>query len=209
MALIQMDLNPFEKPTQYIWDVHDKLKTRIGLGVSEEEEILPTDSDADVKKKTAALEMKDWLIRFLILFVDPESPFAKIRDFEHRRGECIKSLGDVKGKIPRKVMSEITKRGELYGLIQSEFFKFVHDHDYEMWASLLSAFQTLTDRLRNPKTDTDDVVKITKQIGDVRRELSELERKLFTDTRIMRQVAEEKNNQMITGYAERFAKVFE
>ena len=106
-------------------------------------------------------------------------------------------------------MSEITKRGTLYGLIQYEFFKFVYDHDYEMWASLLSAFQTLTERLRNPNTDTDEMVKITKQIGEVRKELSELERKLFTDSRIMRQVAEEKNNQLITGYAERFAKIFE
>jgi len=106
-------------------------------------------------------------------------------------------------------MGEITKRGTLYGLIQYEFFKFVYDHDYEIWASLLSAFQTLAERLRDPKTDTDEMVKITKSIGDVRKELSELERKLFTDSRIMRQIAEEKNNQLITGYAERFAKIFE
>jgi hypothetical protein len=204
MALISMDLNPFEKPTQYIWDVHDKLRTRLGLSASEDEL-----NEPDAKKKAASLEMKDWLIRFLILFIDPESPFAKIRDFDDRRKQCIESLGDVKGKIPRKAMSEITKRGTLYGLIQYEFFKFVYDHDYEMWASLLSAFQTLTERLRNPNTDTDEMVKITKQIGEVRKELSELERKLFTDSRIMRQVAEEKNNQLITGYAERFAKIFE
>jgi hypothetical protein len=80
MALVAMDLNPFEKPTQYIWDVHDKLKTRIGLSASEDEL-----NEPDAKKKAAALEMKDWLIRFLILFVDPESPFAKIRDFDDRR----------------------------------------------------------------------------------------------------------------------------
>ena len=38
--------------------------------------------------------------------------------------------------------------------------------------------------------------------------IEEIEKKLFSDSRILRQVADEKQRQQITGYAERYARQF-
>lgn len=206
IALSKMEFNPLRRSDEYIWDVYERLKIRTNLSATEEE--LTWENDEDMKKKLKALELKDWLIRFFILFIDPESPYAKIRDFEQRRDKCRQTIGELKGSIPKNVAREINKRGEVYSLIQSEFFKLVHDHDYVMWVSICASFEILTDRLRNPDATTDEMVKITKEINEVRKTLNELEKKLFNDSRILREIADEKQRQQITGYAERYAKTY-
>ena len=203
-----MEFNPLRHPKEYIWDMYERLRIRTQLTATPDE-LIKSNDDAETKKQKAeALEMKDWLIRCFVLFIDPESPFAKIRDFKVRKDKSKEAIGDAKGRIPKKVNKEIESCGPVYQLIQSEFFKLVHDSDYVHWVSLRSIYETLTDRLRNPNIDSDEAVSIVKQIPSVKDNLEEIEKKLFSDSRILRQVADEKQRQQITGYAERYARQF-
>lgn len=203
-----MEFNPLRNPKEYIWNMYERLKIRDQLTATKEEVVKAADDIETKKRKAEALEMKDWLIRFFVLFIDPESPFARIRDFKVRRDKSREAIGDVKGKIPKKIMKEIESCGSIYQLIQSEFFKLVHDSDYVHWVSLRSVYETLTDRLRNPNVATDEAVAIVKQIDTIKENLENVEKKLFSDSRILRQVADEKQRQQITGYAERYARQF-
>jgi len=208
IALTKMEFNPLRNPKEYIWDMYERLRIRDQLTATPDE-LVKSNDDAETKKQKAeALEMKDWLIRFFVLFIDPESPFAKIRDFKVRKDKSKEAIGDAKGRIPKKVNKEIESCGQVYQLIQSEFFKLVHDSDYVHWVSLRSIYETLTDRLRNPNIDSDEAVSIVKQIPSVKDNLEEIEKKLFSDSRILRQVADEKQRNMLTGYAERYARQF-
>ena len=188
--------------------MYERLRIRTELSANPDE-LVKSNDDAETKKqKTESLEMKDWLIRFFVLFIDPESPFAKIRDFRVRKDKSKEAIGDAKGRIPKKVNKEIESCGQIYQLIQSEFFKLVHDSDYVHWVSLRTVYETLTDRLRSPTIATDDAMLIVKQIDMLKENLENVEKKIFSDSRILRQVADEKQRQQITGYAERYARQF-
>lgn len=203
-----MEFNPLRNPKEYIWDLYERLRIREELTATPDE-VIKSNDDAEVKKQKAeALEMKDWLIRFFILFIDPESPFAKIRDFKVRKTKSKEAIGDAKGKIPKRVNKEIESCGSVYQLIQSEFFKLVHDSDYVHWVSLRSVYETLTDRLRSPNIATDDAMLIVKQIDTLKENLEHVEKKIFSDSRILRQIADEKQRTQISGYAERYARQF-
>ena len=147
----------------------------------------------------------DKLVRFVVLLVDPMSPFAEDKNIEDRMMQCFSLL-----KIPKntKVYAEIMEMGEVFRDFMFNYFRLIHAIDYEAWITLKLNFHNSSRYLRvpiSPEVSEKEINarrQLSKEIGNMRKELVDLEYKLFQDKRLLKLINDAQMDEAIGGYVE-------
>jgi len=146
----------------------------------------------------------DKLIKFVVLFVDEESPASKERDFDVRKKVCYKLLKEVE-------IQEVEIEGYFFRTLIGEYFKLAHSTTYELWLSLKIAFHAITSQMREPLSgdNAEDQARIRSRTAqEARKILEELQAQeaiLFKDSRLQKMIAQRVEEDSAIGWAERFA----
>lgn len=154
----------------------------------------------------------DILFRFIILFADPQSPFAEEKDLEEKLEQCLDCLGCKRNSI---VFKEVMAQGDLFRAYLFEYFKKIHTIQYEAWLALKLNFHNCSKVLRTPLSEDAEEKTInlrrqlSKDIPNMQKELADLEYKLFQDPRLLKLINEAAMENAIGGYAERNAETIE
>jgi hypothetical protein len=153
------------------------------------------------------------MLKFIVLFIDKNSPFWNERNINYRTDVCLRYAEIKKGT---RAYENITSGSDWYMSLILEYFIFVNDRMYEEWLSQVMSHRTLCHYLRMPNLG-DDPEKSVKAHADLQARLSSvsasistLELQLFpNDKQIQATVASaaarKQENNSILGYAERFA----
>jgi len=163
---------------------------------------LPPDSE-----ELSNLELIDLdkMLRFIVLFVDPLSPYASERDFDIRERLCMKALGYGTSSKFYKHISDIS---EYYVEVLLEYFKMIHNIRYEHWFSTVTSYRQLNrDLLNNAVTLRDRATAMAIQDKTVK-EIETLEHSLFPDE-MTKNILAKKATQGLSGYAEKYALTLE
>lgn len=150
------------------------------------------------------------LMKFVIIFVDPQSPLLKREKDYFRRREL---AFEVLGLGPKnKVRVEIELETKYYGSVVSTYFKTVNDMDFEEWFSLRVAWQDAMAILRTPSMDSEDFAafqekkaKIVGSMKEIKKEMLDIEARIFQDDRLQKKILSQTTDEDAT-YAERFAE---
>ena len=161
-----------------------------------------TDRHAILKRR----EFKDdSLLRFCILMISSDSPFADERDFELK---CKYALEHLRLSTPerKRISLMAEKDAPLYREYIYELFRLLNDVDYEAWFSLKTSFHILSARLRSVSAMLDsDRQRAMKDFSDLARELKQLEYRLFKEDHMRDAIIDEATARSLGGYAEMFA----
>lgn len=145
----------------------------------------------------------DKLIRFVVLFCDPLSPFAQEKDFEHRARQAREALGFTEKE---RFWMEVTESTDFFNEILFEYFKMQNNHLYETWFSLKMGLHQTNKRLRGDTMKDSDRRHLMAAIKDFAFEVKELEHQLFPDEYTAQIIAEKSARDSLTGYAEKYAQ---
>lgn len=176
-----------------IWNNYDKLSKR---SVFKE-----VPNGVDLEKNDL-----DKLIRFVILYVDPRSPYSDITDVDLRVEQCINYLGysDVE-----PFFRHIKTRSWFYSLLVHEYFRMIARYHYETWFSMVENFHIMNAELRSIGLDSGKRRQLTKAIPTFYEDLIKFEERIFSDDITRDIITSKATEKMLTGYAEKYAKTFE
>lgn len=200
----KMSLNPFGLKGKYMdeYKIFKQARFWTKLSGAEEAEKYEAWVKADV----------DMIIRYVVLLVDPESPYYEEKSYEMRCAKCKKALGITKGSIIEK---EVDEEGPLMGQIMFEFFKTVNDHLFETWFSMKMNLHQMNSYLRKPPiadkngslaSDINSRRQLSQMITELAYELIEMEFQLFPDSRLQKMINDKATDDGLGGYAEQFAE---
>jgi hypothetical protein len=163
----------------------------------------------------------DVLLKFVVLYIDPQSPVYDITDLEERAGKVVKILGI---KERHAVYNEINHHllppdqqgdwGFIFDNFVFEYFRIVNNHEYEYWFTMKSDYHQQCQFLRSappsdPETAALDATrrqKVADGLEDKKNKLLVTEERLFRDPRVRRIIENySTKDDDIAGYAERFA----
>lgn len=205
-----MTINPFVvSRDNYVFDHYPDLQRAKVFS------IIPKNKDDGKPYKEFRKKDLDILLKFVIIFIDPESPLADIRDYEKRRKYAIdvmKSRGLVENGRPYE---EIMEEGLLFDALIFQYFQLINNHDYELWYSLNMQLRTFYTHLRKDLSedkngsvlaDMDKRRMLLKDIENFKSTLMNLESQLFASPRLKKIIARKQMDEAIGGYAEMFAK---
>lgn len=191
-----MTFNPLAVPQgKFIWEEYKVLSRRPALSQ------LPKSEDYQGWLKTDL----DQLVRFMVVFVDPESPLASETDFDFRKKEAIDSM-----KVKGRALEEIESEGLLFHAVLLDIFKLANSYQYESWFSLKMNFHILNRELRkNPEVIDAQTMNARRMLAQSQEEslgvLAKIESTLFPSKRIEKLVNQAAMADEIGGYAEEFA----
>lgn len=177
------------KNSKDIWATVTELKTR------------------DVFCDTEYLGKKDLekMIKFIILLINPEYELSKERVWEEKVSKIITFLGFSKKD---KFFKEINDKTVYFTGMVTVYFKLIAIHHYERWYSAKEAFHNVNRMLRNPKTDPLDIVRLQKIADGQYKQLIKYEEVLFEDEGTRDIIAMASSRDVMTGYAEKYARNF-
>lgn len=203
----KMQFNPFAlSKGEMMWERYTAFRRR---AIYHNPESVQT-SDESV----FTLSLKQWneVLRFVVLFVDKQSPFAYEKDFDIRKKLSIEAL-DIEDK---EIITFINNESGHYRKLLFEFFKEIRDHDYRLWFTKLLSIFKYSNFLMVESDVEKDVEKRIKIELEVNRaltvfteEMKKLEASLFDNQRIKDTIQEEATEEELSGYPERFAKQIE
>lgn len=200
----KMEFNPFNVPKGIlIQDFYPVFKKRVIYHS-------PQQTSEDIFTFTST--QWDSIIRFIVLFVDIQSPFYEERDFELRRDLCLRALG-IKDDM---VIDAINSNNTFYTKALFEYFKAINNYKYSLWFAKRTSYHKNARILLvdlDTENDTEKRIKVeidvNKYLTILNEELINLEHELFNDERIKAVVQEEATEKELSGYPERFAKQIE
>lgn len=154
------------------------------------------------------------IIKFVILFIDMDSPFWGENDFDERITQCLK-WAEIK-KTDRAYY-HIMNETVWYQEIMAKYFAYVADSEFEEFVSRTMSLRNLNAFLRSginsddPEKSTKAHSDLQKTIGGLRESLDKLQAKIFPKNRKLQkkivQYTESKDN--FQGHAEKRAKYLE
>lgn len=145
---------------------------------------------------------EDKLLRVAILFIDPSSELAQVRDFKLRLEKSIEMLGfEEKAELKMAIEGNSKEWGE----VMYEYFRLVHNTRYEAWWSLLQSFHQLSKDLRSGSIKVRERLMVFKEMDSIQSELDKIEFELFKDGHLKERIAQSALDASLAGYAERYA----
>lgn len=192
--LSDMTINPLATPPgKFLWEVYPQIARRPVLNKPPEDlGWLPSDWDK--------------LVRFMIIFADPESPLAGETDYDYRKGAAIESV-----KPKGRVLDEIKSEGVAFHAVLLDVFKLVNSYQYEMWLSMKMNFHILTAELRKAPDSLDASSlnarrMLAGSIEEIAASLLKIEASLFPNKRIEKIINASALVDEVGGWAEEFAE---
>jgi len=150
------------------------------------------------------LQELDKILKFMVLFVDPLSPFYEVRNFEIRKNNCVDALGFKKRS---RFLQEVDHVTPYWNSLLFEYFQIVNEYSYESWFSLKSNFHRMTAALRGGNLSATERRHFMSSMKDARKQLEEMEYDLFQDERIKASIETESEKARLGGYAEQYAQI--
>lgn len=203
-----MQFNPFDlKRNELIWDKYPQLTKRRILCQWElpEAKYRPDPRWYDGFKEFHASEV----IKYVILFIDTDSPLYEERDFDVRKAIALELLEFTQLS---KAKREIEAQTEYLSRVIYNFFILVNNTPYEKWVSLKMNFHQMTRFLRKPLDESSPVTALrvknetAREIDVFEKGLLNAEYLLFKDDRLKRMISDQAIDQSIVGYPEKYAK---
>lgn len=142
------------------------------------------------------------MLKFVVLFVDPASPYGAEKDFDTRLDKCRVHLHLRPGD---KLFKEILEGGEWWQRLVFEYFKMINGHLYEKWFTTKTSYHLTSMELRSPDTKAVDRVRLQKILDEIYDSLVKIENLVFPDEMTKRLINMKATETVLTGYAERFA----
>jgi len=186
-----MQIDPLKNKKTFIWKQYPDLRRRRIFS------IIPIDY-SDFRERDL-----DKMIRFCILFVDPESPFVSESNFSERAKMCLDKLGYDEDEDFYKY--HFKDSSEYWQEMMFSYFKMVNDHLYELWFSTKIGVHNLQKQMRNPFFDSERMRKTLKDVQDFTKQLISIEDTLFPDSKTRNLVSRLATEDKLSGYAEKFA----
>lgn len=183
-----MQCNPDETGKKSMIDTYEVLKLRKVFRDGLDEEPM---SFADLDNMT----------RFVVLFLDDESPYYREKDYDLRMQACIKHLG-----IGVSLTKKIQGRCQTFLSMVTEYLKLSNNPRFEAWLSIKMLYHSLTEQARSPmaldEMSVNDRIKLASQLRVLAQEVLEADHLLFPDAKTAKYVS-----QTVTqvNYAEKFA----
>ena len=150
------------------------------------------------------------VVSFVILYVDQDSPFYKELDIDRRIKGCCKVLNIKRGSL---VYEQIENHSPKFSDVMHQYFVWVNNIPFEGYISLKTTMHELYKYLRTPLSKIDGVdleadrrSKVQQRLLDLKKELMEVQSKLFPSKRIQNQIIRENTKKELTAYAERHAR---
>ena len=143
----------------------------------------------------------DNMTRFVVLFIDDESPYYREKDYDLRMQACFVHL-----KIGISLQKKIQNRCLTFLAMITEYLKLSNNPRFEAWLSIKMLFHSLTEQARSPvgldEMSINDRIKLTTQLRTLAQEVLEADHLLFPDAKTAKYVS-----QTVTqvNYAEKFA----
>lgn len=204
----QLEFNPLKlKDGELMQDKYDYFKRREVFCTPLSKMDIEEGDKASVKDDDKTLSD---LLKFVVLFLDTDSPYWKETVFDERVIQCLKWA---KIKKSDRAYYHISTESIWYQEIVTKYFEFVADSEMEEWISKTISLRSLNQFLRGG-VNQDDAEKSTKahidlqkNIGLLRESLDKLQAKIFPKNKrlqkkIMQYAAEKDIN---VGYAEKMA----
>jgi hypothetical protein len=193
-----MTFNPLKNPKELIWDVYTKLRKNPffrKLGEIYE----PSNASA--------------LLRFIILYIDYESPMSGEKDLDIRKKECLRILSIKKGSDGTIYDIILKEEGKFNECIR-EYIRYVQSYDYQNWLVLSQHRAYIMDYLltkpkfgdKNSDNDMAIRARLGNELATTADNLLQLEAKLFPEPRIERLIKDMLMEDSFAGYAEKYAK---
>ncbi|MCC7246261.1 MAG: hypothetical protein IT269_11325 [Saprospiraceae bacterium] len=202
MAEIKMKFDPFEVPMgMTIWEHYKPLSRRTHLSSMPNfqkvgETLKPTKKDLSL------------LVGFVILLVDPHSPYYDERDFEERERGCLDALHI---KPESLVWEVITGNHWWFGEVLTAYFKMINNAKFETWFALKmhAHFQKALVRAPAKPDEKDEMTKLRQtaatQLVKLDEDIDKIERGLFPDAFVKEIINDTVTQDSIVGWAEHFA----
>lgn len=198
-----MTYNPIGLPQgKYIWDMYPIFSRR------------PIFHNPFSEFPELPLSLDEWhdVLRYIILFVDNESPYAYERDFDVRSNVCLDAIQP----CTDLTIAFIQEKGVEFNKSLFQFFKIVNDHKYKLWWSKINSIREDYEYLSagvKSESSTEKRLQVKalveKSISERTTELIKIESELFNDSRMKRIVEEESEESELSGYAEKYAKTID
>lgn len=205
--------NPYKEMDTPVWDVYKGLSKQ---PFDKSFEKITGDSNYSADAKGVGRwgwKENDLLLRFMILYVDPKSPYHRLDDFDYRKKVILKEFVQDHCKVRKdsKLVYEILEENEIFEKFLFWYFIILNGSDYEHWFSLKVLERNVYKKIRDANAVADaSLLKATlsaaKEINNIKAEVSELEVKLFKDPLVKSKLAE-KAVDPNAGWAERFAGI--
>ena len=139
---------------------------------------------------------RDGMIKFIYHFVDPNSEFRNMSNFESRKARALEAADIKKGNLSDEIFGE----GEWFRIALFEYFKMVNDIDYELWFTLRKNFAFLMDKLRHDEQSVDVDKLVTNK-----NKIQLIEDELFNGSKEENLIMNEASKNPSFGIVERFA----
>jgi len=170
---------------------------------------VPSKKDVGLSNETTPYDLStndcDFLLRFVILFADTQSPFAEEKDIEEKIRSCFREL---RIGVKHPIVKEVMEQREMFRAYLFEYFKLIHSIEYETWFSLKMTFHNFNKMLRTPVNISAEEKVITmlrnvaKDIVQIKTQLVDMEFKLFQDKRLLALIKDAAMEESLGGYAE-------
>jgi len=152
------------------------------------------------------------LLGFVIIFIDTQSPMFDERDFDKRKEESRKVMKIDKDSVE---WAAIEEENELFSEVVFEFFKLIHDADYEQWFTYKMQIHDFNKFLRKALTSDPKRVAVElnarkalmKELGNMKEHMQELEADIFDDIRLLQMISKKSTQNSVGSYAEKYAKL--
>lgn len=199
----KMEFNPFATNEMLMVDKYKKLRRRRAF-----------------RARHKLIDL-DTLLRFVVVFVDPQSPLSEERDFDERMSKAVKVMEIEEGsneflEIYRQPIEELGNYvpGTLLENYIFEYFKMVNNHEFELWFTLKMDYHQQCQYLRSP-APADPVAagldatrrnSVASALKEKMMMVLRAEDQLFQDERIKGIVVDNATkDDDLAGYAERYA----
>jgi hypothetical protein len=180
---------------QRMWEVYPEFKNRKLLSEVPDE----------LKDHMKPIEF-DKLLRFMVLFVDPTSPFVDEKDFDIRQKLCLNALGyDVRNLFYRQ---HIRNFSEYFVDVLISYFQMIHNVRYEQWFTTIVSYRRTNFQMMSGQIPILNQKAVAEVLANYVETLTVLESKLFPDEYTKKMMAD-RATQGLSGYAEKYAIVLE
>lgn len=189
-----LQYNPLElEENQYIWDKYPKLRRRVLFcSVPTKPERFHDFGKGDLNK----------LVCFVILFVDPLSPFFDEKDFDYRAQLVLEALGFSRAD---RFFKEVEDYTDYYNDILFEYFRMVSAIEYETWFSLKENLHRINKQIRGNTIKDSDRRHLMGVIQTGLDDIMSIEHRLFPDERTANYIRQKASETSYSGYPEQYA----
>jgi hypothetical protein len=189
----KLKYNPFKVTREKrMWQVYDDFAKRPLLSQ------VPTEGTAMENFSGKDL---DKLLKYMVLFIDPLSPFAGERDFTIRERLVLEALDYKPNQL---FIREIKAQSSYFVDVMMEYFQMIHNINYEYWFTTVQSFRMLSEQLLTGQIKISDRKSAMELQSKLVEKIKVIEHQLFPDEMTKKLLAD-KATQGLKGYAEKYA----